>query len=123
MKILTTLMLCLALGACATWNTETKVEETTFLTLHAVDGLQTANIARTRGCFEAESGWAIGREPSSSSTAAYFAAIAVAHFAVTDLLVKYHANPWIIRSWELVGIALGAQNVVHNASIGIKLQR
>ena len=119
MKLLTALIAILALSGCATWPRETVAEESTFLTLHAIDGMQTANIQNTPHIYEAESAWAIGREPSSQSTTAYFAALAIAHVAVTDFMVCHHVNPWIIRTWELVGIAWDMRDVTTNFSIGL----
>ena len=117
--ILFMIILLSVLTGCAALPRSVQIEETAFLTLHAVDGLQTANIPNTPHAFEAESAWAIGREPSARSTAAYFAAIAVLHFAVTRYLCTHHAKPWIIQAWELGSIAWGVQDVAHNYSIGI----
>ena len=122
MKMLTGFMVLALLSGCTTWSPETKVEESTFLTLHAVDGLQTANIHNTRGCYEAESAWAMGREPSARSTTAYFAALAIAHVAITNLMVDHDAPPWMLRTWEFVGIAWNVRDVSHNAEIGINLR-
>jgi hypothetical protein len=121
MKLAIAILACLLAG-CTTWSPETKVEETTFLTLHAVDGLQTADIHNTRGCYEAESAWAMGREPSARSTAGYFAALAVAHVAITQLMIDYDAPPWALRTWELIGIAWNVRDVSHNAQLGIKIK-
>lgn len=123
MKILSCLLVTFLLGGCAAWPTETKIEETSFMTLHAIDGLQTANIRGTPHCYEAESAWAMGREPSTGSTAAFFAVAAVAHFAVTDLLVNMHAKSWVIRAWELGSVAWDARDVANNAAIGIPVTR
>lgn len=112
--------MCLALiGGCASWSPETKVEEGAWLSLHVVDAIQTSRIAQTPGVIETESAWAIGREPSIASTAGYFAVAAALHFAVTDALVRYHANPWVIRAWEAVTIADSARCVVVNRSLGL----
>lgn len=121
MKIAIFLLFTLSCAGCATahWNTETKVEESAFLTLHAVDGLQTANICHTPHRFEAESTWALGREPRAGRTAAYFALIALGHIAITNLMIEHHAPEWIIRTWELGGIAWDVRDVAHNAEIGI----
>ena len=120
----------LMLTGCTTWKPETQAEEATFLTLHAVDGLQTANIATMSNhggcggqihCYERESAWAIGCDPSPRSTAAYFAALAVAHVAITNLMVEHDAPNWMLRTWELVSIGWDVRDVSHNAEIGIRL--
>jgi len=121
MKVVLALAAAMFLAGCATWSPETKAEESVYLTLDAVDGLQTADIAHTHGCYEAESPWLLGREPSARSTSAYFAALAVAHIAITQLLVDHNAPPWTLRTWELIGIAWNVRDVSHNAEIGIKL--
>jgi len=128
MKLLPVGLALSMLCGCATWTPETEIEESTFLTLHAVDGLQTAHIASTHHgcdgqirCQEIESAWAIGCEPSARSTAGYFAAIAIAHVAVTQLLVHYDAPPWALRTWEIIGIAWNVRDVSHNAALGINL--
>lgn len=118
--ILLMIILLSALAGCAAIPRSVRIEETTFLALHAVDGFQTANIRHTPGTYEAESAWAIGREPSTRSTGIYFTAIALAHFAVTRYLCTHHAKPWIIQAWELGGIAWGAEDVAHNYIIGIR---
>lgn len=117
----------LVFSGCAihSWSRETVAEESTFLTLHAIDGMQTANIAHVNcggmiGCHEEESAWAIGKEPSAQSTAAYFAAIALIHLAVTNYLCAHHANPWVIRGWELIGIAWNVRDVRNNMELGIR---
>lgn len=124
MKHLTPVLLAIialsALTGCASIPRRVQVEEATFMALHAVDGFQTANIRNTPGTYEAESAWAIGREPSPRSTTIYFAAIALVHFAVTRYLCAHHVKPWIIQAWELGGIAWGVENVAHNYAIGIK---
>ena len=112
-------ILC-AIAGCASIPMSIRSEETAFLALHAVDGFQTANIRNTPDTYEVQSRWAIGREPSVRSTAAYFAAIALVHIAITDYLCAHHAKPWIIQAWELGGIAWDVDDVAHNYKIGIK---
>ena len=124
MKRLTPVLLAIialsALTGCASIPRGVQAEEVTFMALHAVDGFQTANIRHTPGTYEAESAWAIGREPSTRSTAIYFVAIALAHFAVTRYLCAHHVRPWIIQAWEVGSIAWGAADVIHNEEIGIQ---
>lgn len=119
MKLTTLILVALLCAGCSTWNPETRIEETSFLTLHAVDGFQTAAIAHTPGTYEAESAWAMGREPTAGRTAAYFAAVALIHFAVTDYMCSHHAPEWLIRTWELGGIAWDVRDVTHNYEIGL----
>ena len=121
--ILLMIILLSTLTGCAALPRSVQIEETAFLALHAVDGLQTANIPNTPHAFEAESAWAIGREPSARSTAAYFAAIALVHFAVTRYLCAHHVKPWIIQAWELGSIAWGVRDVAANSSIGVPILR
>lgn len=120
MKFLIAMMAALSLTGCATWPTQTRIEESSFLALHAVDGLQTSQIASTPHVHEAESEWALGPEPSSGRVAAYFAALALAHIAITNYLVTHHAKPWVIRTWEFLGIGWDIGDVMHNASLGIR---
>lgn len=120
MKPLILAGICLGLSACATWSPETRVEEGTFDALQILDGLQTANIAHTPGMHEAESAWEMGREPSARSAAAFMAAGAVAHFAVTAWMCAHHAPAWAVRTWELTSIGWSAHDVGVNFALGIK---
>jgi hypothetical protein len=107
------------LSACATWPTEYRVEESTWIALHTADALQTAQIEHTPGVYESESAWILGREPSHKSVALYFAAAAAGHLAITDYLIEHHWPPWTVRMFEAVTIADSARCVVGNARIGI----
>lgn len=111
----------LALTGCASLPPETAVEESTWLALQTVDGLQTAQIANVPGDFERESSLFIGREPSVRSTGVYFAATAAMHVAATEYMTAHHFPRWVIRGFEAVTIADSARCVAGNAQIGLRM--
>jgi hypothetical protein len=65
--------------------------------------------------YESGSKMFIGTHPSTGRVASYFAAGLVAQVVITDLL----PHPWR-NAWQAMGIALEADCVGHNASLGVK---
>jgi hypothetical protein len=122
------LMACCALGGCA-MSPETRIEESAFQAVHAVDALQTLDI---RDCHHdgqifresrnaLDSGWAIGAHPSDHAVYEYMGAEAAAHGAVSWALSRY-APPWTTRTWELVTIGIDANTVRGNFAIGMRVR-
>jgi hypothetical protein len=119
-----TLLLLASAGAKAgDWTTETKVEESLYQALHAIDTAQTLYIAKHPDAFyESESAWALGRHPPGSRVVAYMALDAVGHAAVTATLVSFNLPRWVARTWELVTVGDTAHCVGNNFRLGIKAQ-
>lgn len=121
-RCLTIAILSFSLTACATWPTETKVEESTWLALQAVDGAQTADIQNHRDAYEQESAFLIGRQPSTRSVATYFAAAAALHVGITEYMSANDWPLWARRTFEALTIADSARCVVGNADIGLHVE-
>lgn len=93
------------------------------------DLAQTVTIAR-RPVEYAEHGfpahYVIGEHPSEQSVERYFAAAAVAHYAVSGWLDRMAEATgadgwrWARRAWYAATIGYSAYNVTHNATIGIE---
>jgi hypothetical protein len=116
------LAVCLALGGCAEWGTETKVEEGVFQVVSAVDTVQSLAIARNPDRLQ-ESGWptasVIGNHPTAAATVAWGVGRGLVHAFVTDQLVSCGANDTVLRIWQGVSIGAEANAVLQNHSIGI----
>jgi hypothetical protein len=106
----------LALLCFTAWQPHTVALEAIGDSLIAIDGLQTSHIAR-EGFVERESDFAIGRYPSSRSTAEYFGGLALAHVLITNALVK------VGLSDVFQGLTIGweGSTVVANYRRGIRL--
>ena len=102
------------------WPTDIKVEEALFQSVHVVDTIQTINIRHTPNCYERESRWAIGSEPSASKVIAFMAAGSLSHLVVTDWLVR-SGHPNVARMFEGLTIGWSGHDVVGNYRLGIRL--
>lgn len=100
---------------------ETRAEELTWQTLHAIDISQTHGIAHDPDCYyEMVSDPLIGRHPSQGAVALWGITWATLHFVITDLMVDHDAPPWLVRGWMFVTIGSTAYWVHHNNQIGIR---
>ena len=116
----------LAVGLCAqsrAADTESIIEESAYQLSHIADTLQTIQIGKSNGkYYEAESAWAMGREPTVGSAVTYMGATAIAHGFITYELVEHGAPRWVTRTWEMVTIGWSAEHVYHNNGIGLKVK-
>jgi hypothetical protein len=116
------LAVCLALGGCAEWGTETKVEEGAFQVVSAVDTVQSLAIARNPDRLQ-ESAWptaaVLTTHPSRLNTVLWGAGRGAAHAFITDRLEAVDANDAVKRLWQGVTIGFEYQTVQNNRSIGI----
>lgn len=114
--------LCSLIG-CANMSQETKIEEGVWQAGNVVDATQTMTFLKQPNCFQ-EVGEhffpgeqpVFGHHPSDTQVSLFSAAFGMAHLGITELLVHYDANPWIIRTWEFASIVKGGsfQAVSHN---------
>ena len=113
--------LSLACAGCASWSPETRIEESAYQVLNAVDAGQTLTIARDPDHFhEIASADLIGRHPSERSVAALFVAQAALHAGVTEALEAGGAPAWAVRLWQGATIAVEAKDIAGNTRIGIR---
>ena len=113
-------LLALAVSGCAGWRAETVVEEGVYQGVHAVDGLQTLQIARHPHDFhEVGASGFIGDHPSEAGVAAWYAGFAVLHLAVTEELEAERVPMPVVRIWEGLMIVPTVVTVGHNFAIGI----
>ncbi len=106
---------------------ETIAEEFAFQLVHLADTGQTLDIAahpdrygESRSCLDA--GWAIGRHPSRAAVWTYMSTEAALHAGVTLAMVHFGAPRWVVRTWEAVTIAVDADTVANNASVGLRVR-
>jgi hypothetical protein len=106
------------LPGCASLPPETRREETAYQVLAAIDASESLRIAthpRTYG----ENNPLLGNRPTPRRVALVFTLGAAAHLGVTELLIRYGAPPWALRTWEAAGITLEAAAIGDNAAHGI----
>jgi hypothetical protein len=113
-KLPLALFITAALPGCATWTPETRIEEGAYQALHAVDGLETLRIADDPAHMYEDVSPFLGKHPAPHSVVALFAVTSVGHFGVTELLVRRGAPPWVLRTWEGIGIGVEAACVTDN---------
>jgi hypothetical protein len=93
--------------------------ETAWQITHAIDGLQTLQIAKS-DCFY-EANWftqqQIGKHPSEEAVVVWWAAHAMGHYMVTRWLEPY---PKWQKAWQSVTLANSAYYVVNNHRIGLR---
>jgi len=114
-------VLVTALGGCASWSPETRIEEAAYQALNVADYAQTREVARRADCYhEVDSAWIVGAHPSERSTTALFAAQAALHLGVTAILEDRGAPPWAVRLWQAATIGLEGREVYRNWQIGLR---
>jgi hypothetical protein len=126
MKLATLLALLLCTSARAT-DFESLSEEFVFQSVHAIDWNQTQQIAEQSARYHEngnafDAGWVIGEHPSIAHVNAYFIGEATLHAAVTLAAVKLNAPRWVLRTWQAVTIAVDANMVARNASLGLRVR-
>ena len=117
-------VMCVALSGCADWSRETRVEESAYQLLSAVDTVQTYHGAKDPGCYTESdpiTSMAIGDHPKPSAVLGYGVARAGLHAFVTDWMVHDDAAPWAVRTWELLSIGVEGRDVRGNWIIGLRV--
>lgn len=118
-------ILLLLLGGCAvqpsTWSKETRIEESAYQALHAIDLVQTLRVARHPDKYaENELAWILGKHPSQRSVVLWYASTTLLHVGITAELAQDGAPPFIQRGWEVLSLIDVAQAVHGNYAIGLK---
>lgn len=112
------LALMLMLQGCASIG----APEVAYQSIHAIDSLQTIQIARSPSCFY-ETGTVtqdvIGRHPSVGGVIAWEVAVSAAHYYVTHLLERNEAPRWVVYGWQSLSIGHAARQVRTNDDQGI----
>jgi len=123
MKTIITLATALALTGCADWSRETRIEETAYQVVSAADTVLAYQAQKVPSCY-VESGWptagVIGQHPTPAAEFAWGLSRGVIHAAVTHILEREDANPWLKRTWQAGTLALEARVVRDQWSIGIR---
>jgi hypothetical protein len=121
-RLLSFAVLIIACSGCAGWTRETKIEESAYQTLSAIDIHQSVNVANDPAHFW-ENGYAasacIGQHPSSGSQIAWGVARSAIHLGVTQMLVTEQAPTWAMRAWQIVTIADEGHTVGLNFEHGL----
>ena len=118
----TALVLCGALGGCAGWSTETKIEEGAYQALSAADTVQSLSIAREPDRY-VESSYptaaVIGHHPSVAGEMAWGIGRGAFHYVITDALETHDAPRWVRRAWQVVNIGIEGNAVHRNWQLGL----
>lgn len=121
--------LLMGLGACATsgcssWTAETKVEESTYQAVSALDYVQSMQITQDPTHYH-ESSWltakVIGHQPSRAATTAWAAGRGALHAAITDQMEKHDASIWAKRAWQFISISYEAHAIRLNWQAGLRV--
>jgi hypothetical protein len=116
-KFIALLLFSSSVFAQDNWRSEDTYREIAFQILHVIDWGQTRYIAEhPENFYEIESAWAIGKHPTTGRVDAYMTETAVLHVIVAYALPETWRAPF-----QYVTIGMKLNNVVGNASIGIKI--
>lgn len=122
MKLIAAFAASVLVSGCASYSTETKIEESVYQVVSAADVAQSIQISKHPEHY-AEVGIitkdVIGSHPSVAATVAWGAARGGLHWLITDQLEKHEASPWVKRVWQAVSIGVEADAVHSNWQIGL----
>lgn len=104
------------LASAEGWTTADTWRESTYMGFHAADWVQTGKIARDPDRWNEENK-ILGESPSMGRVNAYFAATAIAHYAIAAALPA----PWRAR-FQYLTIGIEATSVANNHSIGLRVK-
>ena len=119
MKISVVAIALLCTGCTALESRESQA----WLALHAVDTLQTFDVANDSRCYAEGDGITrrlIGSHPSDAEVAAWSLGSAALHLGVTEWLLRTD-HPRAAKVWQYVRIGVTASAVAENHSIGIRI--
>jgi hypothetical protein len=111
------LMFLLFLLCGCGWSTQTILLESAWQGIHAVDYLQTIQIANHPEKYR-ETNLILGPHPSTQSVAIYSAVTAIGHAAITGVLEEYQKD-WV-PYWQGITIVIDGAAVINNYQIGIR---
>jgi hypothetical protein len=124
MKVVLAIAALLPLVGCASMSHETKVEEAVFQSVATIDAAQTEVIAHHPVQFSERGLYGLGREhPSPTDVAVVAAGMQALHFGVTYELSREGVPQELIRLWQGVTIAGSTFSVIHNHTLGIRIER
>jgi hypothetical protein len=115
-------LICLLVGCAGCTALESR-ESQAWLTLHAVDTVQTFRIADHPRCYEEGDSITqrvIGKHPSDGEVAAWSLGSAALHLGVTEWLLRTD-HPRVAKAWQYVRIGITADAIARNHSIGIRI--
>lgn len=101
------------------WSTENRRLETAYQVIHAVDGIQTLQIANQPDRYS-ESSWMLPSHPTTGQVAVWYMGTAYGHTLVTDALDE-HAPRWVCRTWQVLTIIDAANAVRGNYQLGLRM--
>lgn len=107
------------LAGCAELSPETRAEETVYQVARAFDAAETYRIA----CYPAqwyETNPYLGVHPARAKIAAWAVLGSVGHLAITHYLATHDAPPWLLRTWEGLGIGLEVYELGENRRHGLR---
>jgi hypothetical protein len=112
---LTAAMLFFGCSGNRTWTKGDVIRETAYLAVTAVDWRQTRTISKNPDLWYETNGF-LGKHPTTSEVDRYFLAMGVGHVIVTHL-IPHPYRQW----WQYGSIGFSSYYVIHNNSIGIKI--
>lgn len=122
MRIIMACSTLLMLSACATWSTETRIEEALYQTVSAMDVAQSVQIAKNPDQY-AEASYptatVIGRHPTVAGQVLWGVGRGAFHYLITDELERHDAPRWLRRAWQVVNIGIEGDVVHRNWQIGL----
>lgn len=113
-------VLALLLSGCTALETK---ESKGWLVLHAIDTVQTLDLAHDSRCYVERDGLTrrlIGSHPSDGEVAAWSLGSAALQLGVTELLLR-NDHPRLAKAWQFFRIGVTASAVSQNHAIGIRI--
>jgi len=101
------------------WSTENRQLEVAYQVTHAVDGLQTLQIANQPERYS-ESSWMLPNHPTTGQVAVWYMGTAYGHAFVTNMLDE-RAPRWVCRTWQTLTILDAANAVRGNYQLGLRM--
>ncbi len=118
-KILPIMLAICVLAGCSgnhPWTRKDTAALATYTVFHVADWMQTRQVAKNPDCYR-EINPILGEHPSTPLVDAYFAFTWIANYLITRELDEPYRT-----GWQIGGIAIEAGFVIHNNSVGVKLQ-
>jgi len=96
-----------------TWTKKDTIYQATFLTVKAIDWLQTKEIARNPRYYEENP--ILGKHPKQNTVDIYFLSTAMAHS-----IIAYYLPEKYRRAWQCIFIGIQAGCVMNNYHTGVR---
>lgn len=114
----TAIVLALTLTGCS----EMPRGEIAWQSVHALDVLQTVQIAKNPHCFHEDDPFSkrlIGEHPSQGQVVAWGVAFAAVHMSVGAALEHWEAPGWVQVGWQYLTLGAASRAVINNYQQGI----